>query len=141
MDYGLKEGVRSIPELLRYLGVIGGTMLSYWMKKDDTDFGTFYAAQITLSKSIPPEKFLLAMDEQMTIIKDLFSKINEEDLFKKEITYPWSGEKASLGEGIIATSVKWLSAYKLQLFLFIKLTGDQTLATADAWVLTGISGS
>ena len=45
--------------------------------------------------------------------------------------------KASLGEGIIATSVKWLSAYKLQLFLFIKLTGDQTLTTADAWVLTG----
>jgi hypothetical protein len=84
---------------------------------------------------MPHEQFLTVMDEQISTIKDLFNQISEEDLFYKEITYPWGG-KASLGEGIIATSIKWLSAYKLQLFLFIKLSGDQKLTTADAWVLT-----
>ena len=139
INFRPKEGVRSTLEILQYLCIIGSAMLSYWLKKDDTDFGTFYTAQMTLSKSMTSEKFLSAMDEQMTLIKDLFSQISEEDLYNKEITYPWNGEKASLGEGIIATSIKWLAAYKLQLFLFIKLTGDQTLATADAWVLTELS--
>ncbi len=135
MDYRPKEGVRSILELLQYLGIIGSTMLSYWLKKDDTDFNTFFGTKIGLSKSIPHEQFLIAMDEQMTTIKDLFNQISEEDLFHKEIAYPWGG-KAPIGEAIIATSIKWLSAYKLQLFLFIKLSGDQILTTADAWVLT-----
>jgi len=79
------------------------------------------------------------MDEQLVKLKDIFNQITEEDLIQKEITYPWSGAKAALGEGIISTSVKWLAAYKLQLFLFIKLSGDQLLATADAWALTEIS--
>jgi hypothetical protein len=60
-------------------------------------------------------------------------------LFQKGVVYPWTGIKAPLGEAIIATSVKWLSAYKLQLFLFIKLCGDQQLTTADAWELTELS--
>ena len=88
---------------------------------------------------MPHEQFLTVMDEQLVIIKDLFNQISEEDLSQKEITYPWSGAKAALGEGIIATSVKWLAAYKLQLFLFIKLCDDQKLSTADAWVLTELN--
>lgn len=88
---------------------------------------------------MPHEQFLTVMDEQLVIIKDLFNQISEEDLSQTEITYPWSGAKAALGEGIIATSVKWLAAYKLQLFLFIKLCDDQKLSTADAWVLTELN--
>ncbi len=136
MNFRPKEGIRSTLELLQYLGCIGTLMLSYWLKNKDTDFRTFYGAKIDLSKTMPHEQFLTVMDEQLAILKDLFSQISEEDLFHKEITYPWSGVKDSMGEGIIATSIKWLSAYKLQLFLFIKLSGDQLLTTADAWVLT-----
>jgi hypothetical protein len=138
MDFRPKEGVRSILELLQYLSCIGSIMLSYWLKKDDTDFTTFFDAKIIAAKAMPREQFLIAMDEQMAIIKDLFKQISEEDLFHKEITYPWGG-KAPLGEAIIGTSIKWLSAYKLQLFLFIKLCDDQKLTTADAWVLTELS--
>ena len=135
MDFRPKEGVRSILEILQYLGFIGSIMLSYWLKKDDTDFNTFFGTKTIAAKAMPHEQFLTVMDEQMITIKELFNQISEEDLFQKEITYPWGG-KAPLGEGIIATSIKWLSAYKLQLFLFIKLSDDQKLTTADAWVLT-----
>ena len=76
------------------------------------------------------------MDEQIIIARKLFDEVSEDDLLNKEITYPWNGVKAPLGEAIIATSIKWLAAYKLQLFLFIKLCGDKELGTADAWVLT-----
>lgn len=128
-----KEGIRSTLELLQYLGCIGSMMLSYWLKKDDTDFNTFYGSKISLSKAMPYEQFLIVMDEQVATIRDLFNQISEEDLFQKEIIYPWNDVKAPLGEAIISTSIKWLAAYKLQLFLFIKLSGDEQLTTVDAW--------
>jgi len=139
MNFRPGQGVRSTLELLQYLSIAGTLMPTYWLKESDTDFGSFYVARTGASKSMAAEQFLTAMDEQLVKLKDLFNPITEEDLIQKEITYPWSGAKAALGEGIISTSVKWVAAYKLQLFLFIKLSGDQSLATADAWALTEIS--
>ena len=135
MNFRPKEGVRSTLEILQYLCIIGSAMLSYWLKKDDTDFNTFFGNASGAAKAIQYEHFSELMDEQMATIKDLFNQISEEDLFHKEITYPWGG-KAPLGEGIIGTSIKFLAAYKLQLFSYIKLSTDQKLGTADAWMLT-----
>ncbi len=133
------EGVRSVLELLQYLGIAGTLMLKYWQGEDSTDFNTFYVTNITASKAMMQEQFLTVMDEQIVTLNNLFSQVSEDDLLHKEITYPWSGVKAPLGEAIIATSIKWMSAYKLQLFLLLKLSGDQHLATADAWALTDLS--
>lgn len=139
MNFRPKEGVRSTLELLQYLSIAPGLMMNYWLMANDTDFGTYYGTNTTAAKAMPHEQFLTVMDEQLITINNLFNQISEEDLYRKEITYPWSGAKAALGEGIIATSIKWLAAYKLQLFLFIKLSDDQNLTTADAWVLTDLS--
>lgn len=136
MNFRPAEGVRSTLELLQYLSIVGTIMPGYWLKEGDTDFGTYYGATGAASKTMPHEQFLTVMDEQIITIKELFNQVSEDDLLHKEITYPWNGVKAPLGEAIIATSIKWLAAYKLQLFLFIKLCGDKQLATADAWMLT-----
>ena len=138
MGFRPKEGVRSILELLQYLSITGSMMPGYWLKKGDTDFGTFFGSKVAASTAMLPEQFLTVMDEQMAAIKDIFNDISEADLLNKEVAYPWGGN-AQLGEAIIATSIKWLAAYKLQLFLFIKLCDDQKLATADAWALTELS--
>jgi hypothetical protein len=136
MNYTPGEGVRTNLELLQYLSIAPTLTLNYWLKEGDTDFGIYYGAKITASKTMPHEQFIIAMDEQIVIIRELLSEVSEDDLLNKEITYPWNGVKAPLGEAIIATSIKWLAAYKLQLFLCIKLCGGKQLATADAWVLT-----
>ncbi|MEP6948445.1 MAG: hypothetical protein ABI863_04200 [Ginsengibacter sp.] len=138
INFRPKEGVRSTLEILQYLCIIGGAMMSYWLKKDDTDFNTFFGASTAAAGEIQHEHFSDLMDEQMATIKDLFSQVSEEDLFHREVTYPWGGT-VPLGEGIISTSVKFLAAYKLQLFLYIKLSTDQKLGTADAWMLTDLS--
>ncbi|HRH47204.1 MAG TPA: hypothetical protein PLP23_00555 [Panacibacter sp.] len=138
MDYKPGEGVRTTLELLQYLSIAGTLMPDYWLQENDTDFGAFYGSKIAASKTITHEQFLNAMDEQLIIIKNLFGHLSEDDLLQKEVTYPWSGAKAPLGEAMIATSVKWLAAYKLQLFLYIKLCGNKQLATADAWMLTDL---
>lgn len=137
INFRPKEGVRSTLEILQYLCFIGSSSLVYWVRESDTDFMTFFGPKSIASKSIPAENFLTLMDEEMTTIRDVFNEINEEDLFHKEITFPW-GTKAPLGEGIIGTSIKFLSAYKLQLFSYIKLSTDQKLGTADAWALTDL---
>jgi hypothetical protein len=138
MDFRPKEGLRSISELLQYLGIIGIIMPGYWLKKDDTDFNTFFSTLDKATKMVTHERFLAVMDEQMATIKNLFNQINEDDLMNKEVDYPWGG-KAPMGEAIIATSIKFLTGYKLQLFSLIKLCDDQKLTTADAWFLSDLA--
>jgi hypothetical protein len=138
MDFRPKEGLRSIVELLRYISIVGSAMPKYWLKKDDTDFNTFFDSIDKVSKTMSPEQFLTAMDDQMATVRDLFDEISEDDLIDKEVIYPWGG-KAPMGEALMATSVKFLCGYKLQLFLFIKLCDDQKLTTADAWFIDGLS--
>lgn len=75
------------------------------------------------------------MNDQIELTYKLFDQINEDELLKKEVKYPWGG-KAPFGEAIISSSIKFLSGYKLQLFLLIRMCTDQKLATADAWLIT-----
>ncbi|MEP6513958.1 MAG: hypothetical protein ABJA79_08815 [Parafilimonas sp.] len=134
LNFRPKEGLRSILELLRYLSIVGSAMPAFWLKKDDTDFDTFFDAIDKASRTMPYERFPAAMDEQMATIRDLFNQISDDDLMNKEVVYPWGG-KAPMGEAIMATSIKFLTGYKLQLFLFIKLCDDQKLGTSDAWFI------
>ncbi len=135
MDFRPKEGIRSILELLQYLSFIGTGMPNYWLNGNDGDFGAAFGKMAAAAREMAPDQFLSTMDKQIEMTKNLFDQITEEDLFQKIVTYPWN-EKAELGEAIISTSIKWLAAYRLQLFSLIKLCTDQKLGTADAWVLT-----
>ena len=138
MDFRPKEGIRSILELLRYLTIVGSALPIHWLRKPDPDFFAFFAVIEKESKTMPAERFLTAMDQQMATIRELLNKVPEDDFLNKEVEYPWGG-KAPLGEAIIATSVKFLTGYKLQLFLFIKLSEDQKLTTPDAWFISDLS--
>ncbi|MGQ0740087.1 MAG: hypothetical protein ACT4OJ_13640 [Bacteroidota bacterium] len=138
MDFRPKEGLRSIVELLRYLSIVGSAMPAYWLKKDDTDFNTFFTSIDTASRTMKAERFPSAMNEQMAAIRDLFDQISEDDLQHKVVDYPWGG-KAPMGEAIMATSIKFLTGYKLQLFSLIKLCDNQKLTTADAWFISDLS--
>ncbi len=138
MDFRPKEGLRSIAELLRYLSIVGSAMPVYWLKKGDTDFNTFFTGIDTASRMMPSERFPAVMNDQTETIRDLFDQISEDDLMNKVVEYPWGG-KAPMGEAIIATSIKFLTGYKLQLFSLIKLCDDQKLTTADAWFISDLS--
>ena len=131
-DFRPKEGIRSTSELLQYLSSCGTGMLQFWYRKDNSDFKTFFAALAAKHTTITQENFIAEMDSQIALVTNLFNNITEEDLFNKEVEYPW-GEKALLGEAIIETSIKWLTGYKMQLFLKLKLSSEEKLATPDLW--------
>ena len=129
-----KPGMRSTLELLQYLTVIGAAMPAFWLQSSEP-FSEFFEKRTSDAKEMTYENFAAAMDKQLVEIQSLFTSIPDEDLVNKEITYPW-GSTAALGDAIMNTSVKFITAYKLQLFLYLKMSTDQTLDTADAWALT-----
>ena len=136
-DFRPKEGMRSTLELLQYLSWCGSGMILFWSQKEETDFRVFFAPLIAKSKEMAAADFMEIMDKQIETGSSLISRITDEDLNKREVILP-SGEKTFLGHGIIDTSVKWTTAYKLQLYLYLKLSTDQKLGTPDAWRLTDI---
>ena len=137
MTFRSKEGVRSIQELLHYLSYSGTDMLRFWYRTDGSDSKTFFAAIEAESVINSPQDFIAAMDKQIEDVTVFFNKFSEEELHTKIVTYPWKAT-APLGEAIVETIIKWLAAYKLQLFSLLKLATDQKLVTADAWRHTEI---
>jgi hypothetical protein len=135
MDFRPKSDMRSISELLQYLCIVGTALPEYWLNESETDFFASFDKKADASKLVPHEQFLSVMNDQIELIHKLFEQINEDDLINTEVIYPWGG-KAPFGEAIIASSVKFLSGYKLQLFLLIRMCTDQKLGTPDAWFIT-----
>ena len=135
MDFTPKTDMRSIHELLQYLCIVGTALPDYWLNEQGSDFFTEFNKKAAASKYMPHEQFLSVMNDQVELTHKLFDQIDEEDLLNKEVIYPWGG-KVQFGEGIISTSIKFLSGYKLQLFLLIRMCTDQEIGTPDAWFLT-----
>ena len=134
LHYRPKEGMRSTLELLQYLTVIGSVMPAFWIQPAEP-FNEFFANRTKAAMEVNEDNFVEAMDKQLTEIHSLFSGITDEVLLNKEISFPW-GSTAALGDAILGTSVKFITAYKMQLYLYLKMSTDQTLGTADAWALT-----
>ncbi len=138
INFRPKENLRSNLELLQYLCLCGTMSLRYWYRKEATDFRTYFAKLNDATKSITHDQFIAEMDSQIELVKQLFENITEEELMQKEVDYP-SGVTAKLGEAIIQTTIKWLTAYKMQLFVNIKLCTDEKLSTADLWRKTDLN--
>ena len=139
IGFKLKDDTRSILELFHYLSFIGTGSIRYWYRTDGSDFKTFFGEMRSKSIEInTPEQFIAAMSNQVEQITALFDQISEDDLHTKIVDYPW-GETAPLGQDIIETNIKWLTAYKLQLFSLIKHATEQKMGTPDAWRNTEIT--
>jgi hypothetical protein len=136
MNFRSSEDTRSVGELLYYLSYIGTGIIRFWYRADESDMKTFFTALRAETPAIAtPQEFVVAMDKQIKLITELFDKISDEDLHNKQITYPW-GETATVGQALLETTLKWMTAYKLQLFSLIKQATGEKLGTPDAWRLT-----
>ena len=132
VNFRPKENVRSTLEILQYLCNCGTNTIRYWYRTDGSDLKTFSAERNAYLKTLTLDKIAAELDAQIEMAKHLFANITESDLVNKEVDFPW-GEKAMLGEAIMNTNIKWLAAYKLQLFLNIKLSTDEKITTPDLW--------
>jgi hypothetical protein len=131
-DFRPQENMRSTIELLRYLSNCGTGIIRFWNSDGSADFRTFYIPLAQRVKDLDLKGAIKEIEEQIVMVEELFEQITDEDLLTKEVQYP-GGEKGLMGEALINTCIKWLAAYKLQLFVNIKMSTGQQLATPDLW--------
>lgn len=127
-DYRPSPTQRSATELLRYLSIIGIAGVRILDSGDWSQFQGF----VEESNKMRPEEFPVAMARQKQEMEQWFASVDEKTLASKPATMP-TRVVLPLAAAIIHGPVKWLSAYKLQLFLYAKATGAGDIGTFNAW--------
>lgn len=132
LDFRPAEKMRSTIELMQYLSGVGATMLRWFLKNDLTPEEWVKIREHR--KTLTRENFKERLDQQMEEILMYMNSITEDDLNKMEVELP-SKEKMVLGTAIINAPIKWLAAYRYQLFTYLKMNGRPELSTKEAWTV------
>ena len=128
-DYRPSGTQRSTVELLRYLSICGSAALDCLAHADWKRFAG-HAAEV---KEMPVEGFAAAMEQQKAAITAFFARVTETDLESQEAPLPGGSGATPLGLAILNAPLKWLTAYKMQLFLYAKASGAAEIGTSNAW--------
>ena len=131
LEYRPTPGQRNTVELLRYLskGPYNG------VRRIVAGDWTLGKPAVELSKDMPPSDFVAQMHWQRDEVARMVRGADPVDLETGTILLPW-GETAVKGEALVDLPLKWLVAYRTQLFLYLKAAGASQLATPDLWRLT-----
>jgi uncharacterized damage-inducible protein DinB len=132
-DYRPAENMRSILELLQYL-----TFASYEFAMamiNDTfktnDWANYTKAEKE-AKELKPEQFSEAMDKQIENFRKFLDGLSDDDLTNKKVVTGWSLND-TLGANLIDMSLKTITAYRMQLFLYLKMTCAPELHSGNNW--------
>ena len=83
-------------------------------------------------KSLTAEEFCDAMDSQLAEVTEKIKVIPEADFFSRETTFP-TGDKSILGAALVNFPLKFIAAYRMQFFLYLKSVGRTELNTLSCW--------
>jgi hypothetical protein len=131
LDYRPTQGQRTTLELLRYIskGPYNG------VRRIVAGDWTLGKPAVELSKDMPASDFVAMMHWQSDEVARIVREANPIDLEEGYVLLPW-GENSKRGEALVNYPLKWLTAYRMQLFLYLKAAGAPELATPDLWRLT-----
>ena len=124
------EKQRSVLELLRYLSVCG--CASMHVITHGSDWKTLWKPYMDRSANLEPKDFLAAMDLQDEEMRNMMHAIPEKDFMNLEVKHP-TGDMMTLGIGLVRMPFQWLTAYRFQLFLYLKQAGVIDIGTSNAW--------
>jgi hypothetical protein len=128
MEYRPTTGQRSTIELLRYLAVVGIAGTRSMIEHDWSIWGTYKSR----ADQMTPEDFPEVMDQQMDELEAYLDTISDEDFETKTLKLP-TGQELPIDIGLMNSIVKWLTAYKMQLFLYTKANGRDDIGTVNCW--------
>jgi hypothetical protein len=127
-DYQPSPEQRTTLALLRYLAICASAGIHCMVQKDWKLFGE-YRERV---KDMPAAEFPAAMERQKQEILEFFASTSEETLRSQAAPMP-GGATLPLGLAILEGPLKWLAAYKMQLFLYAKASGATELKTSNLW--------
>lgn len=128
-DYRPSPGQRSTVELLRYLAICGIAGTTSMVKGDWKLFAAFRERSASLALA----DFPAAMARQKDELVALFASITPEQFATQAAPMPGGSTTLPLGVALLNGPLKWLAAYKMELFVFAKASGATDLNTSNAW--------
>ncbi|MBS1515854.1 MAG: hypothetical protein JSS63_12525 [Bacteroidetes bacterium] len=134
LSFSPYEGMRTTEEILQYLTWVSSATLSFFLLEDKSKADDVFTNAYENSKSATYENFKQRMGAELIKMKELFEQFTEEDLLTREVLLPWQ-QPMILGQALMETIIKWLSGYKMQLFIYMKQNGIK-LDTGDCWIYT-----
>ena len=129
LDYRPSPSQRTTLELLRYLSfgpynTVRRIVAGDWSKGIPADQSP--------SKDMPPSDFPSRMLWQANEVERLVRSVPVTALLNDDFTVPW-GVTLKKGEALVELPLKWMTGYRMQLFLYLKAAGAHHLGTAENW--------
>ncbi len=128
------EKMRTTEELLRYLTYVS-ISIAEWHRAQvhGEDTKGLFQKHLEASKAMDIKTFPDVMDEQYKKVATILNSYSADDLQNKKIK-TFSGTEVTLGEATVKTVLTYLSTYRMQLFLYIKQSGQPELNTYNCWL-------
>ena len=128
IDYRPTPKQRSTLELLRYLGIMGPTLIR--MANNQADFAT-WKAENEAASARNFDQTIAVIAGQQQLYATLLADMSDETL-RSEIDN-FDGSKTSRGVFILKYVLQGHAAYRTQLFLYLKSCGCEELSTRNLW--------
>lgn len=129
LDYKPTEKQRTTLELLRYLSGATVAVLKYILSPDMKIFEEAKKA----TENMAAEEFPMAMDRQAEEIKRILMEEYTEEKLQGEVDLWNTGAKMSRSFHLIDFALEQMVAYRMQLFLYIKASGNTSIGTNNLW--------
>ncbi len=128
MDFRPCASQRSMLELMRYQSFcgLGG---SYAMFDGNWDR---YRALSEGADALEAAGFGAAMDKQADGLREFFGELTDEAFETRPAKTPL-GEELPLGRTLLELPVKWMTAYRMQMYLYCKQAGNDEIWTPNCW--------
>lgn len=127
LAYRPTPGQRSMLELLQYLTTTVVTPTKGILRND----WSHIHSDIDTAMQMPVDQFCAEMDRQCEETARLLQDVSDSDLLNKETQTPMGPFK--MGEALALFPLKFIVAYRMQLFLYLKSAGASNLDTYNCW--------
>ncbi len=125
LEYKPTEKQRTTLELLQYLGQFVHTGVSAYIAGSQD----VYMQLMGNKDLVTYENFPAKMDEQIAFAKEAIGALSEEDMKRESTIWGTTSNLAMQLMGVLKNAV----AYKMQLFLYIKASGNDSINTSNLW--------
>lgn len=129
LDYRPSASQRSTLELIRYISMMGPTIIR-WSLANTSDFDIWTQAEAA-SKERNLEQAREAIAAQHAEYADLLGELTEADI-RAEVT-DFDGNKTSRGAFLTNLVLAGCAAYRMQLFLYLKASSAPAINSANLW--------
>jgi hypothetical protein len=130
LDYRPTPKQRSTIELLRYLSMMGPTIVQFAMAKAGGFDRAVWTAAEEAANARDFDQTLAAIAAQPDAYAALFATVSDADLREEVEMF---GRKTTRGALIVNLGLCGYAAYRTQLFMYLKACGREELGTMNLW--------